>query len=768
MKSTDQGPSIVIRSAINSAVLCTVACLLLFGALFQVQKRIHEARLVSDVEQNIAQVTSFLLGYFYAQGNWIHLEEHQAKLNAAPNTLYSYIVGMDGKVEIGISGLQSPEIGRQRETWEPDLQTNPVTKVGRVQFAANRELVAKFQKRVNLGDKITLISAPIIRPSTGEKCAELRVAITHESISGTLANLGRTLVIVAVLLATFTGLIVFVITKRNLSPIKLISQKMQNLAQKMVLISTNGVYCDSAKLESNVLVEAHPQDAQETRFFKSSLVNFTEAFQRTLELSNEVKMARSLSDLAAQVAHDIRSPLTALAIAAEDLSQLPEAKRVLVRSAVTRISDIANNLLERQRQSPKKQSPSRVVAADMTGMEPFIVALLPSLIDVLLTEKRMQFRSHLGVEIAAKLDARSYGLFARIQPTEFGRVLSNLINNSVEAIDGRGTVSIALDGATDHIEIIVSDSGRGIPVDVLPRLMLPGMTFEKRDGSGLGLHHAKSSVERWGGRMEIASSLGRGTTVTIQLPRTEAPIWFVPELTIRCGNRIVIVDDDASIHQVWKERFSNDPKLRDQVEFFHFSSPVEVASWYGDNDHSRSTLFLVDYEFLGQMENGLGLIRNLGIQNSSVLVTSRFEEKAVMDECDRLGVRLIPKGMAGYVPINLVDETRRLDAVLIDDDPLVRETWKVVAMKYRKRIGLFEFSTDFMAVADTFDRSTPIYVDAQLGDGKPGERVTFELWQRGFRELYLATGLPAHRFGNLPWIRDVLGKEPPWSRSPRT
>ena len=61
----------------------------------------------------------------------------------------------------------------------------------------------------------------------------------------------------------------------------------------------------------------------------------------------------------------------------------------------------------------------------------------------------------------------------------------------------------------------------------------------------------------------------------------------------------------------------------------------------------------MDYEIYGSKESGLDLIEELGLGAQAVLVTSRFDEAGIRGRCDRLGVKLIPKSMSGFVPIEV-------------------------------------------------------------------------------------------------------------------
>ena len=104
-----------------------------------------------------------------------------------------------------------------------------------------------------------------------------------------------------------------------------------------------------------------------------------------------------------------------------------------------------------------------------------------------------------------------------INPSDFKRVLSNLLDNAVEACDGKGSVKVILSNVDDKVEILVSDSGSGIADDVIVRLFKPGATFGKPDGKGLGLVHAKATIEAASGKIGIFSRLGIGTEIKIVL-----------------------------------------------------------------------------------------------------------------------------------------------------------------------------------------------------------------------------------------------------------
>ncbi|OGR46075.1 MAG: hypothetical protein A2X37_06185 [Elusimicrobia bacterium GWA2_66_18] len=483
---------------------------------------------------------------------------------------------------------------------------------------------------------------------------------------------------------------------------------------------------------------------------------------REYELRLKFELKDSQASLAAQVAHDIRSPVAALDTVLKDLSQLPEEKRVMIRGAVGRIRDIANNLLEQNRKEARGESGHEPAAA-----VPGSAQLLSNIVDSLITEKRLQFRAQIGIEIDSRLDPSSYGLFAAIPPSEFKRVLSNLINNAVESLPEKGLVTVQLAANGDSTEIRVQDNGKGIPQDVLARLGQRGETHGKAGGSGLGLYHAKTSVGSWGGSLIIDSELGKGTAVTIRLPRARPPEWFVSGLVLSPGAPIVVLDDDASIHQVWQGRFESVHVKDHGVEVLHFSTPAELRSWARtDARAAKDPLYLLDYELVGYRDTGLSLAEELGIGARTILVTSRYEEKGVLADSLRLKARLIPKSLAGFVPIRIKkDEVpERLDAVLIDDDPLTRMTWTMAATRSGKKFQSFSTVAEFFKEAPAISHETPIYIDADLADGVNGAQESLSVRDLGFQDIHLATGHEAARFAAYKHLRGVVGKEPPWSQ----
>ena len=250
---------------------------------------------------------------------------------------------------------------------------------------------------------------------------------------------------------------------------------------------------------------------------KSSVHAIKSEFERVkADLAANAEEA-AIARIARQVAHDIRSPLSALQILSSSLESVAEDKRLLVSNATKRIQEIASGLL-----AHGKEVRNRAKIQQVPGGRVKLQPLAP-LIELIVNEKRLQCAQP-GLEIRTDIITRET-ILAEVDGTEFLRALSNLIDNSMEAIENDGRITVSLREYASEIGVVVSDTGRGIPDDVLANLGQAGVSFGKADGesgSGLGLHHATTVAEQLGGRLSIQSRLGVGTIVSINIPKRGA------------------------------------------------------------------------------------------------------------------------------------------------------------------------------------------------------------------------------------------------------
>ncbi len=344
---------------------------------------------------------------------------------------------------------------------------------------------------------------------------------------------------------------------------------------------------------------------------------------------------RALSDLAAQVAHDIRSPVAALeAVLSKDRS-IPGADRELLHAAATRIRGIADSLLREYR--------SRSSASSSKGGPPHAhvatARLLYPIIESSIREKCAVYSPGGANRITLSCDQSALNCFVRVDPVELGRTISNLLNNALEASSSDCQVRVVL--AVKGVNVLVSiiDEGKGIPAELLPRLFKKGMSIGKDSGSGLGLYHAKVFSESAGGNIGISSTEGVGTAVTISLPMAPSPVWYARTDELPCLEKRLVLDDDPAVVTHWQRWIGlNRPvsACKTTEEFYRWHATAS-------EEELRQTLFLVDYRLAGEKETGLDVISRLGLQAQAVLVTNDWDSDELQREVEKLGIKMLPK-----------------------------------------------------------------------------------------------------------------------------
>ena len=372
-----------------------------------------------------------------------------------------------------------------------------------------------------------------------------------------------------------------------------------------------------------------------------------QVFQKAAQAANaeaELRQSRAQTEFARQVGHDIRSPLAALNMVVGMMKDVPEERRLIIRNATQRINDIANNLLDRGKS--KNLSTSMDVKTDAASSQ---VVMLSSLVDSIVSEKRVQYRERQDIDIQVDL-SESYGLFSQVDAQAFARALSNLIDNSVEAFGtGAGNVLVTMMPKDSFNRIIVSDNGNGISPEILEQLGTMGVSFGKNSGSGLGLYQARSAVKSAGGSLSISSEVGRGTSVTLDLPKVSVPSWFIGRLEVSAGTEFVSVDDDQTVHQIWRNRLRGILSIKHRA----FTSISQFEEWYKANASSSFKLAM-DFEFLGQSESGLQAIERMNLGHKAMLVSSRAEDHNIQLKASMLGLKVLPKALAPLVPIEIL------------------------------------------------------------------------------------------------------------------
>ena len=352
-----------------------------------------------------------------------------------------------------------------------------------------------------------------------------------------------------------------------------------------------------------------------------------------------------------QVVHDIRSPLAAMEMLLGHLPELDEDKRQVLKNSVKRIKEITNSLSVMGRAKPMtlmmEANPSERNAFNAN------VVLLDSLIDALVSEKRIQHHNRPEIEIDYQRESSVYGAFVKVNPGEFNRVLSNLIDNGIEAIPSRRSGKVQIQtklGMNGKILITLSDNGKGMAPEVLQKVGKKGLSIDKLGGSGLGLHHAKKMIKSWNGELNIDSEKEVGTTLTLSLDLQPQEEWFAKKITVHEFTTVVVIDQDLQMHEFWKMRIHEQGKFKNAIHCF--ARLEEFTQYYAASFHEWiSALYIVNDEIFDKPEKTFEWLNRLGISKQSLVISNQLESTRVLDYCTSRGIKLLSKYSCEFVPI---------------------------------------------------------------------------------------------------------------------
>src|SRR6266568_857790 len=251
-----------------------------------------------------------------------------------------------------------------------------------------------------------------------------------------------------------------------------------------------------------------PRSRDEIGDLARAFAQMTEKLRQSRARLVQSEKLASIGQMAAAVAHGLRNPLASLRAAAQlarHRVEAPAAREQLnaIVEQVDRLDLRIAHLLAFSRPAPfhpLRESVRTLVEGALSGF----------------AELLRQRRVEVAVNCAAALPE------IRVDPMRLEQALTEIVSNALDAMPDGGRLEVgatAQDGAAGATGVMleIADSGRGIPPEILPNLCEPFFTT-RPEGTGLGLAIAKRYIEEAGGRLEIVSTVGRGTTVRLWLP----------------------------------------------------------------------------------------------------------------------------------------------------------------------------------------------------------------------------------------------------------
>jgi signal transduction histidine kinase len=305
------------------------------------------------------------------------------------------------------------------------------------------------------------------------------------------------------------GLIVVLGSVINSKLARSIVTPIRNL-ERITKKITRGDFSESIEVkghdEISSLAESFNQMEDKLDHAMNSLEDIIKQLQEKQAQLVEAEKLAGIGKLAAGIAHEINNPLTSvLTFSNLMLEQCPPGdprhdKLKLMARETDRARTIVRQLLNFGRESAIKpvkiniNQPVTEIAESLVAQEAFK-----------------------DIELSLKLADNLPEVYA--DPAQVGQVVLNILLNAIHAITPPGRIDVSTRLADKSVEVIFTDSGKGIPEEHLHKIFDPFFsTKSATKGTGLGLAVSYGIIKKHGGEITVASAVGKGTTFTVRMP----------------------------------------------------------------------------------------------------------------------------------------------------------------------------------------------------------------------------------------------------------
>ena len=332
------------------------------------------------------------------------------------------------------------------------------------------------------------------------------------------------------------------------------------------------------------------QARKQNVWFRKALNDNLDLRDKTLEAEANVKKAeeanRAKSSFLATMSHEIRTPMNGVIgmtglLLTTHLSQEQQEYARTIRSSGEALLAILNDILDFSKLEADKVE-LEVVSFDLRAAVEDVVDLLA----LKAQEKGLELAVLCASELPQKI---------KTDPGRFRQILLNLLSNAVKFTEkGEIIVKVGLLDATT-VQLQVSDTGPGIPAQIQEKLFQPfvqadSSTTRTYGGTGLGLAISRRLAEAMGGGLQLTSQPGQGSTFSFTAHFQNAPDADPPPSSDIAGCRILVVDDNPTNLQVFREQLKG-------CEILEASHPEQAEALL--QEHPDIEVALLDFQMPG-------------------------------------------------------------------------------------------------------------------------------------------------------------------------
>ncbi len=347
-----------------------------------------------------------------------------------------------------------------------------------------------FVAEDRVGSQPYLVAAVPIRSVGPDAILTIPLAPQQQAIEQQIASLDRGILLGVTLLILLGAASGYYMAERIADPVQRLTRATRRIAR--------------GDFEARVATRSADELARLVGSFNRMAHDLSEQ-RRQLERTHRLE---AWAEMARQVAHDIKNPLTPVQLSAEHLLRVHRDRGEPLGPVMR---DCIDSILKQVRILRRISSDFSNYASSPS------VTRQPASLSALVTDVVEPYRIGLNERIHLRVDVPATLPSLMIDRTLIARALTNVIENALHAISSEGTLTIMASADPGGVALQIQDDGVGLDEATLARVFEPYFST-RTSGTGLGMAIAKRNVELNGGTINVSSEKGAGTTVTLRFP----------------------------------------------------------------------------------------------------------------------------------------------------------------------------------------------------------------------------------------------------------
>ncbi len=399
----------------------------------------------------------------------------------------------------------------------------------------------------------------------------------------------------------------------------------------------------SSHLPGSLVLEAKtaPSQIEELLNLDKSFETFISRLRLLEKKVSEKSFSEGRVKMAEQVAHSLKGAIGTLDLLLKNNQTLPQNVETEIRASIAKMVNVSAGILDL-----KKSEARQLLASTDEKFNP--VTAIKSVME---QKARLFPTTNLKLIVDNGFEGLVYG-----PRVDFETTISDLVDNAIDAAP-KGPIEVNINSTKSSVEIVIADWGTGITPEILPQLMQEGVTF-KTNGNGLGLFHARTTVEAMTGKIEIESKTGIGTKIKLSVPRIENE-----SIEIVAGQKVVLVDDDELIHKAWDLLLT---PYGEKISLIHLQSKNEFEEWISVNGSGSfgERFYIFDYDLKADL-TGIDLIEKYNLRLEATIISGMADAPDVLARARGAKIKLLNKNGLPRTKIKVIEtETKTpLEAV---------------------------------------------------------------------------------------------------------